>query len=202
MTAFTDFVNLELPRRSALLTKAITGYDGNPNSSVLPAINNAPLGTWFYEETAQKWWRKKSGGSADWVYFDISGGGGGTADLIRPYAVGVSILDAVYQKADGNVDKTNANALATSEAFLGFVATLDSPGPGQCEVRRFGDLAGYGGLTTGETYILSTTTGGIVALGAPGAPSYPGAGGVIRPVAVAASALSICVIAGSWLLEL
>jgi hypothetical protein len=74
MGAFEDFVNLELPRRSALLTKAITSYDADPNLGGAPAIiQGAPLGTWFYEETANKWWRRK--GAAPTTWSDQTSGG-------------------------------------------------------------------------------------------------------------------------------
>lgn len=79
MSAFEDFVNLELPRRSAMLTKAITLYDNNPNLGGAPALlQNAPLGTWFYEETANVWWRKREATPATWVNMNPSGGGGFT----------------------------------------------------------------------------------------------------------------------------
>jgi hypothetical protein len=56
---FEIYVNTELPRRSALLTNAITSYDGNPNDGGAPdIIQNSPLGTYFREETNTKWWRK------------------------------------------------------------------------------------------------------------------------------------------------
>lgn len=72
-TPFENFVNLELPRRSAFLTKAITGYDSNPNLGGAPAaLQGAPLGTWFYEETANKWWRKTSSSPISWT--DQTGG--------------------------------------------------------------------------------------------------------------------------------
>ncbi len=91
---FRDFVNLELPRRSALLTKGITGYDGNPNSVAAPAIiQGAPLGTWFREETASVWWRK-----TELVWVEVptgSGGGGGTGDVD-----GGSYLDFYLNTAD------------------------------------------------------------------------------------------------------
>jgi hypothetical protein len=78
MTAFESFINTELPRRSSLLTKVITGYDADPNLVGAPAIlKNAPLGSWFYEETAQKWWRKRSVAPADWS--DQTAGGGAAA---------------------------------------------------------------------------------------------------------------------------
>ena len=61
------YVNFELPRRSVFLTKSITSYDADPNLGGAPAImQGAPLGTWFYQETADKWWRKIGSGSTDW----------------------------------------------------------------------------------------------------------------------------------------
>ena len=79
MGAYEDFVALELPRRSALLTKAITSYDADPNLGGAPAIiQGAPLGTWFYEETANRWWRRR--GAAPTTWSDQTGGGGGAFD--------------------------------------------------------------------------------------------------------------------------
>ena len=78
-TPFENFVNLELPRRSALMTKAITAYDADPNLGGAPAIlQNSPLGAWFYEETANKWWRKTTAAPATWVDTTAAGGGGFT----------------------------------------------------------------------------------------------------------------------------
>lgn len=204
MTAFEDFVNLELPRRSTFLTKAITSYDADPNLGGAPAIlQGAPLGTWFYEETADKWWRKKNATPTGWVDVSPGGGGGTAADIVRTYDVGVTVRDAVYQKSDGKAARTNASSYTTSEGFLGFVAAIDSPSAGQCEIRRFGDLSGFSGLTVGETYVLSTAAGGIVAVSSTSDPNYPpSGGGVLRPVAIPSSSTSLCVIAGAWLLEL
>jgi hypothetical protein len=79
MSAFEDYVNLELPRRSTLLTKALTGgYDANPNLGGAPSIlQNAPNGAWFYEETADIWWRKRESTPGTWTDTTVSGGGGG-----------------------------------------------------------------------------------------------------------------------------
>lgn len=69
-TPFEEFVNRELPRRSAHLTLAITGYDGDPNGGGAPSIiQSAPLGTWFHEDSEDRWWRR---GKAAWV---VPGGG-------------------------------------------------------------------------------------------------------------------------------
>jgi hypothetical protein len=71
MGAFEDFVNRELPRRSPLLTKALTGHDDSPKNSPPAIIASAPLGTWFYEETADRWWRRDE---TDWLITLEAGG--------------------------------------------------------------------------------------------------------------------------------
>jgi hypothetical protein len=66
MTAFTDFVNLELPRRPAILTFEITAYAGDPNLG--PAIlNGAPKGTFFLNNTDNVLWTKQAAGATTWV---------------------------------------------------------------------------------------------------------------------------------------
>ena len=52
MGAFEDFINIEIPKRIVLLTQANTGYVGNPNLAVNAAINGAPQGTQFIDNTA------------------------------------------------------------------------------------------------------------------------------------------------------
>jgi hypothetical protein len=100
MSAFEDFVTLELPRRSAHLTKDITSYDGDPNDGGAPAIiQSAPLGSWFREETAGKWWRKTE---TNWV--DAGSGGTGwvkIVDLATQYVEGVVDLK-VWQDSPNN----------------------------------------------------------------------------------------------------
>jgi len=79
MSAFETFVNRELPRRSALLTVAITGYDGEPTNVAAPAIlQSSPIGTEYIQETPQiTFWRKNNTGAFDWIQDDPGGGGGG-----------------------------------------------------------------------------------------------------------------------------
>lgn len=196
MTAFEDFVNLELPRRSALLTEAITGYDGDPNLGAAPAIiQGAPLGTWFYEETLSKWWRKTSSTPGSWVDTSVGGGSGaGAGEVIRSYTAGVAVGDAVYQKGDGTCDQADASAVATSETLLGFVRLLDSPSPGQATIVFHGDMGGFSGLVTGAVYILSTNPGKIVRIGDTGNPYFPSApGSVMREIGHAANATTLFV---------
>jgi len=65
MSAFTDFVTLELPRRLAFLTVDITSYDGDPNHVSAPAIfADAPTGTEYQQETPSgQLWKKDPDGA-------------------------------------------------------------------------------------------------------------------------------------------
>ncbi len=130
------------------------------------------------------------------------GGGGGPADLVRTFTAGVVVRDAVYQKSDGTVDKADASAVSTAEAFLGFVSALNAPSAGQCEIRFHGDLAGFSGLTVGETFILSTSPGQVVGLGDTINPIFPSAtGSVIREVGHAGSANTLFIESGREMQE-
>ncbi len=59
-TDFEIFMTTEMALRRALIKKADAGgYDGDPNDGGAPAnIQLAPIGSWFREETAEKWWTK------------------------------------------------------------------------------------------------------------------------------------------------
>lgn len=77
-TPFEEFVNRELPRRAALLTLALTGWDDNPSLPGAPAIlQGAPLGTWFHEDTSDVFWRRYKSG---WQI--VGGGGGGGSEIV------------------------------------------------------------------------------------------------------------------------
>ena len=82
MSAFEDFVNLELPRRPVLLTPEIAGYDGDPNDSGAPAIvKYAPRGSFYIQSAVDSpLWRK--GGSAVATWTSDYGGTGNGADPV------------------------------------------------------------------------------------------------------------------------
>jgi hypothetical protein len=110
--------------------------------------------------------------------------------VVRPYTAGVAVLDTVYQKPDGTVDKAAANAVATSATLQGIVERLDFPSAGQCLVRWAGDLGGFAGLVPGDIYVLATNPGGIVGETDTLNPNYPNdtvSGHVMREVGYAAS---------------
>jgi hypothetical protein len=116
-------------------------------------------------------------------------------DIYRPYAAGVVVGSAVYQRTDGVADRTNAGAVSTSDPFLGFVMALDTPSVGTAQIRTRGDLGGFSGLSVGEIYILSTTLGGIVSENDTLNPNYPdvtpGSGDVMREVGSPSSATNL-----------
>lgn len=107
MTAFEDFVNLELPRRSAFLTYEITSYDGDPNDGSAPAIlQGAPKGTWFLQQTGSIYWRKRTSAADSWVI----------ANLNETYEA----MDIYVRAADGNDSNpgTSVLPLATIQAAI------------------------------------------------------------------------------------
>lgn len=68
MSAFEDFVNLELPKRPPMLTLANTGFDSDPNGGGVPAvIANAPQGTFFFRQTGEILYIKESGSPGTWA---------------------------------------------------------------------------------------------------------------------------------------
>lgn len=128
-----------------------------------------------------------------------SGAGAGTnvVNLVRDYTPGVLVRDAVFQKSDGKVDRTNASSISTSETFVGFVEAVDLPLAGQATIRAGGDLTGFSGLTPGAVYILSLATGSIVKLGDTLDPNYPDSTGeIILEVGIAKSASILFVQSG------
>ena len=109
MSAFEDFVNLELPKRRPLETNATVSYDNDPNLPGAPnALKLAPLGTWFREETAGKWWTKTGPGATDWEDNTPGGGGGG----VTIYATETALL------ADTPSDGTIGYAEDTDRYFF------------------------------------------------------------------------------------
>jgi hypothetical protein len=67
MTVFEDFVNAELPQRPTLI-KGATEATGDPNSSVLAKVNNAPLGTYYLQDevSPKVLWVRVGTTSTDW----------------------------------------------------------------------------------------------------------------------------------------
>jgi hypothetical protein len=115
-------------------------------------------------------------------------------EVVRNYTVGVGVLDLVYQKSDGTVDKVDITDVSRAVPVVGFVSALDSPVPGQCLVRSAGDLTGFTGLVPGKLYIASKVLGGIVADDDVGNPNYPGpigSGNVSREVGAAVTSTTL-----------
>lgn len=97
----------------------------------------------------------------------------GTPGVItRPYEAGVVVLDLVYQKANGKVEKASCTTVGTS-ILAGFVEQIDVPVAGEAVIRYLGDLEGFTGLTVGEIYLLGQTTASIVGETDTGNGDYP-----------------------------
>jgi len=76
MSTFTDFVNTELPVRAAMLTNAIASYNGDPNNiSAPPMVANAPIGTFFLQETGSILWQKILATPGNWQLVGSGGSG-------------------------------------------------------------------------------------------------------------------------------
>jgi len=73
MTAFEDYLQAELPKRSALETYETVSYDGDPNSGSAPAaLQGAPKGTWFLQQTGTIFWRKRTSAANSWIIASIN----------------------------------------------------------------------------------------------------------------------------------
>lgn len=101
-----------------------------------------------------------------------AGSVGGAGTLIRSYTAGVGLLDPVYQKADGTVDKASAAAFTTGRT-LGIITAIDNPCLGEVTITYLGDVGGFGSFTPGETLLLGLTPGSIVAESDVGNLDYP-----------------------------
>jgi hypothetical protein len=161
MSAFEQFVNLELPRRSAHLTVEITGYDADPNDLGAPAIlQNAPKGTWYQRQSPSVvWYRKQiSGvpGAASWVA-SLTGDPGLSATLEADCLATDVVGNAVYvtaAKLGGRAQVTKVDI--TSYAAMPAIGVIVSKQTAvQCTVQWTGEVAGiYSGLTPGQTYFV------------------------------------------------
>lgn len=177
MTAFENFVNLELPRRSAHLTVGIAGYDGDPNDVAAPAIlKNSPQGTWYQRETpAIVWYRKQIGGaigSTSWIVPAESSTS--TPEFDANCTAGTAVGDAVYitgAKVGGKqqvatVDITDYNKVPAIGVVTAKTIATD------CTVQYGGEVAIYSGLTPGRVYLIDQNGEPTSSLPSPGVDHY------------------------------
>lgn len=96
---FETFLNVELPRRPVTLTLALTGWDAPPTDPGAPGVvKDAPIGTWFREHTAAKWWRKH-----EVIWVESTGGGPGGDGTVKASATDTTpgYLDAKLEAGPG-----------------------------------------------------------------------------------------------------
>lgn len=98
----------------------------------------------------------------------------------------VTIRQIVYLKDDAHWYVADADDLDKSIGLLGFAVAGGSAHDTR-EIKLFGHLAGFSGLTVGEVYYLSTSPGGILIRGSK--PS--GSGDTVRVVARATTSAAI-----------
>ena len=173
MSAFEDFVNLELPRRAALLTVAITGFDGDPNVGPPAIISGAPVGTYYQQETPVTLWRKQpdlswkdedAGGGGD-VEDLTTAGGAGTAPLgdgAGGLAMGGVVADADVggSTLTGHVTRLTATTYSTVRDNIG--ATTD-PGTGNDNTEDYSVGSRWINTTLDKEFVaLDVSTGAAV----------------------------------------
>lgn len=119
MSAFEDFVTLELPKRPTMLTTANTGYDNNPNLGGAPAvISGSPTGTFYLRATGNVLYKKNSSSAGTWEV--VGAGGGGPAAFSKIFAVATpAISDLVSVHA--------ALAGTAANMFPGPISNPDKP---------------------------------------------------------------------------
>lgn len=188
-TPFENFVNLELPRRPALLTQGITGYDGDPNNVAAPVIfANAPAGTFYLQTTGGDLWRKKSVGATTWVVVGGSGGGVSTAVVSAteyecPF--GADVGHFVYLSGPDTVGLALASDISTMPSLGVIVGMSDAT---HCIVQYNGELDGYVGLSPDTHYYVSATDAGAVTTAIPTDP-----GSVMQVVGTARNTTTLIV---------
>jgi len=99
MGAFEDLVVLEFAERPATLTLGSTGYDGDPNLSVVAKVNGAPVGSTFLEQgTGLLWQKLVQADPASWV--QVGGGLKATTAVMQYYVDGTSGVDTAGNGLD------------------------------------------------------------------------------------------------------
>lgn len=115
MSAFEDFVSLELPRRPVMLTAELCGYAGDPNDVGAPSIvQNSPKGTFYLRGSDNTLWKKNLATPGSWEQV-ASGGGGGGAQTSGDIDVTVDYNDPTAVDAPADIGFTTQ---AQIDAFL------------------------------------------------------------------------------------
>lgn len=125
MSAFEDFVNLELPRRPTLLTQEITSYQGDPNAGGAPSIiQNSPKGTFYLNNSDAGLWRKTTASVGSWQLV----GGGSKDETTAPityYVNGSSGNDANDGLTSGSAFATIQHAISLIPRVIRHLVTVN-----------------------------------------------------------------------------
>lgn len=155
-TPFENFVNLELPRRPALLTLEITTYDDDPNLGGAPTmLQIAPKGTFFLQDTGAVLWRKETATPGTW---SIVGAGGGT-DTAANIGTAEPGAAGVYATKVGSEFQFKSLVPGTGVTLTpdvgGNFITIDATGAGGGEVNTASNL----GATVGREGLFYSKVG-------------------------------------------
>jgi hypothetical protein len=159
-TQFESFVNTELPRRPALLTLEITGYDGDPNLGP-PILQVAPKGTFYLRNADGALWRKKTVVSNSWVDIGTGGGGGSAVEFFDANCLASDMVGDLVRisgtEAGGlatvtTCDVTNPVTMPAVGIIVGKITTT------VCTIQRFGRVSlasiGVANLIPGRRYFV------------------------------------------------
>jgi len=152
VTAFEDFVNLELPQRAAMLTASNTGVTGDPNTSTLAKVKRAPEGAWFIDALTGSLWQKLD--QNDPLSWRQRASGSGSSFTCP---TGVAAGDAVYISGVGTVAAAGAGGAPTKDA-IGVVSY--KPSSTVAVIVQFGFVGSYSSLTPGDPVFINPSVPG------------------------------------------
>ena len=188
-TQFENFLNVELPRRPALLTLEITGYDGDPNSLLAPDIlKRAPKGTFFLRNADAVLWRKQTPTWNSWA--DVGGGGTDSQQFFEANCLATDVPgDFVRVSAPDMGEGATVTAVDIRDSAkmptLGILVSKSSDTV--CTVQRYGrfDMASLGvtNLIAGKRYFVGLDSR--ILLGIPSAETSPSGYVMVQPIGVA-----------------
>ena len=154
MTAFEDFVNLELPRRPVMLTVANTGYDADPNAGGAPdTLKLAPIGSFYLQETPVTIYQKLTPGATGWV--NVGGGAGG----FLPGSV-------LFADPGGDLTEDNANFFWNDSLdLLRIIGSISAKGAGSNSEQVGLDAQAGGSESVAVGHLASSTQPNSIAVG-------------------------------------
>lgn len=134
MSDFEDFVYLELPKRPVMIRGAEAS--GDPNSSALSKVINAPDGTYYLQLEDSSLWVKKPT-----IWEQITAGAAGSDERYVSRIAGHDISGhmALRLDSDGEFIYCDSSNVAHANTLIG-VSTGAATTGASCQAQRFGLL--------------------------------------------------------------